>query len=262
MHCLTIRKPQQALSTCSYTKGQVVKDSLIALRVKVPWWDVSGFVAWRMIRTVTAMFCAALALMGTLGPPTARADSDDHDSLYIGDVSTSDDFSQDTVQRFDAQTGAALGVFVHNPPTGQLCDVPILHGPLGLIFVDHTLLVSNLETNLFTCSGEILQYRRKTGRLLGALVPNTNPDAPVGPRGLVRGHGRTLYVADLHSTASQGQVKQYDLKTGAFLGNLDFTGFSGDSFGEYHPRGLVFGPDGLLYVSLVGNLDPTSPHFD
>jgi streptogramin lyase len=53
-------------------------------------------------------------------------------------------------------------------------------------------------------------------------------------------------------------VKKYD-DAGAFLGNLDLNGLSAD----FHPRGVVFGPDGLLYVSSSGCLDPTdTQHFN
>jgi DNA-binding beta-propeller fold protein YncE len=89
---------------------------------------------------------------------------------------------------------------------------------------------------------------------------NCDRNAPFAPRGLIRGPSDTLYVADL-GAGSQGRVPQYHLPSGKFLGDLDFNGFTGDEFGEFHPRGVVFGPDGLLYVSAVGNLDPENPHF-
>src|SRR5262249_25652399 len=94
------------------------------------------------------------------------------------------------------------------------------------------------------------------GVSLGALVP-CNPalgracdsDAPFGPRGLIRGLGHTLYVADLGHFVT-GRVAQFDTETGMFLGDLDTTGFTGG----FYPRGIVLGPDDFLYVSVVGNL--------
>jgi hypothetical protein len=62
-----------------------------------------------------------------------------------------------------------------------------------------------------------------------------------------------VYVADLGDFhAHQGAVKQFEAETGDFIGDLDSTGFPAPFF----PRGLVFGPDRLLYVSVVGNLAP------
>ncbi len=48
-----------------------------------------------------------------------------------------------------------------------------------------------------------------------------------------------------------GEVRMYNGSTGMFLGNVDH-----HCFNPFHPRGLVFGPDGLLYVSAIDFLDP------
>ncbi|MEH7097776.1 hypothetical protein [Neobacillus vireti] len=44
----------------------------------------------------------------------------------------------------------------------------------------------------------------------------------------------------------------YNGTTGKFIGNLDPTGFTG----QFHPRALVIGPDGLLYVSVRNIPEP------
>jgi DNA-binding beta-propeller fold protein YncE len=165
------------------------------------------------------------------------------DSLYIGDA------GDDTVKRFNALTGAYLGVFVTSGSGG-------LHGPMGLIFDDRgglnsDLLIANQNAEL-PIPGAVLRYRRPDGAFLGALVPTTDPDAPFAPRGMVLGKHHILYVADLGDDAFPPRVARYDARTGAFLGNLDTSPFTGGM----RPRGIVFGPDGDLYVSAFNEDNP------
>lgn len=181
----------------------------------------------------------------------ARAEAPhETDSLYIGDG------GDDTVKRFNAKTGA----YVDKVPFVSAGSGD-LHGPRGLIFTGGKLDVVNQNVNT-PFNGEILQYRRDNGAFLGALVPNSNPDAPVVPRGIIRGFLPTVYVADFGDFSQDpvipGKVVQFDAIKGNFIRNLDTTGFNQDFF----PRGIVFGPDGLIYVSVTGNLasDPLSAY--
>src|SRR5262245_22755159 len=141
-----------------------------------------GNIMMSIVRDRWLLF-ATLILAGLYGTGSARADS-----LYIGDG------EDNTVKRFDAQTGAYLGVF-DAPGSGLL-------GPRGLIFTRGSLYVSNQNVGQ-PFAGEILQFRRTTGDFLDALVPCNPPgracDAhgPFAPRGLISGLGATLYVADL-----------------------------------------------------------------
>jgi DNA-binding beta-propeller fold protein YncE len=177
----------------------------------------------------------------------APASADDF--LYIGDG------GDDTVKRFNARTGAYLGEFV-TQGSGAL------NGPRGLIFAQGRLFLANQNVDQ-NFAGEILRFRRDTGVFLNALVPCNPPfnrpdpingivecgNAPFAPRGMIRGPGRTLFVAD-HDGA---RVAKYNLDSGAFLGNLDASSFSGVNGvpGLYFPRGIVRGPDDLLYVSVT-----------
>src|SRR5215831_19883400 len=158
------------------------------------------------------LLVVTLILAGFYGTGIARADS-----LYIGDG------ADDTVKRFDAQTGAYLGAFVTSGSGG-------LRGPRGLIFTRGSLYVSNQNVSTpdrpIDFAGEILQFRRTTGDFLDALVPcnpplsrNCDPHGPFAPRGLISGLGNTLYVADLgdfppNFPAPPGRVPQFDTKTG------------------------------------------------
>jgi hypothetical protein len=188
----------------------------------------------RCLRT----FLLGLVFIGALAVPAAVS-ANASDSLYVGDQ------SDNTLKQFDATTGASLGTFV--PTSAGLI------GPRGILHVSNGhFLVANQNVGL-PIPGEIDQFDH-TGASLGPLVPSTSPHAPFAPRGLILGPDqRTLYVADFGS-ATVGQVETYDVHSGNFLGNLDFSSFITNSAvnptGEFHPRGVVFGPDGRLYVSL------------
>jgi DNA-binding beta-propeller fold protein YncE len=198
---------------------------------------------------VAILAVAAGAVLGGPTPGAAQVSPRPADSLYVGDA------ADNSVERFDALTGQFVSTFIKGG----------LHGPRGILHAAN-LLVSNQNVNQ-PIAGEIDQFSSLTGKSLGPLVPqNNNPNAPLAPRGIIIGpDDRTLYVADIghdfpecvgSPTTPCGAVKRYDLTTGPpaqFIGDLDFSGFITNaklSTGEFRPRGLVFGPDGLLYVSL------------
>jgi DNA-binding beta-propeller fold protein YncE len=172
------------------------------------------------------------------------------DSLYIGDG------GDDSVKRFDASTGNYLGNFVDPSSNAGL------KGPRGMIFTNGRLLVANQNAGE-PYNGEVLGYNRRTGAFLDAIVPckdvapfyrTCDPNAPLLPRGILRGPERALYVANYTKDDSgpflPGDVGTFDIKTGLFLGSFDTTPFPSTSF---FPRGLVRGPDGLIYVSVTGD---------
>src|SRR5260370_15308527 len=161
--------------------------------------------------------------------------------LFVGDG------GDNSGKHFDASNGTFLGAFVAAGAAG-------LNGPRGMIFTDGQLVVVNQNLNTNT-PGEILRFDGTTGTFIGKLVASSDRNAPFFPQGIVRGGpGNHFYVADIGDQASncanQGNVKEYN-DAGAFLGNLNRQAFTA----QFHPRGMVFGPDGLLYVSSVGCLD-------
>lgn len=188
---------------------------------------------------------ARLLLMAavSLSPITARAGSD---TLCVGDAGT------DTVVRFDATTGqfrnggSPLGVYKTANSGG-------LFGPRGLLIDDGKLLVVNQNVDQ-PKNGEVLRYRLKDGLLDKALVPAADADSPYAPRGMVSWRG-VIYVADFTGNSNggndlelPGRLLAFDEKKGTFCG--EFVPPAGFAH-SFHPRGLVIGPNNLLYVSSV-----------
>lgn len=154
------------------------------------------------------------------------------DYLYVGDD------SDNTVKRFDAITGGFLGTFAKGH----------IKGPRGLLFDrEGNLLVSNQNVDK-NKNGNILKFDGQTGKFLKELVPSNSNNAPFAPRGIILSSDNILYVADFQDpNGNPGEVRAYNGITGVFLGVLDHSGYDG----EFYPRGLVIGPDHLLYVSVV-----------
>jgi hypothetical protein len=156
-------------------------------------------------------------------PPPATA------VLFIGDV------GDNTVKEFDSTNGNFIGTFVTKDAG--------LNGPMGMIFTDgHLLVVSqNIGQGRNQAAGEVFRFDGQSGMYISKLFSSTDLNAAYARQGIVRGvPNNRIYVADIGTQGnkcnSDGNIKLYD-DSGAFLGNLDRTGFKPG----FYPRGIVFG---------------------
>ena len=170
------------------------------------------------------------------------------DPCVYADIFTSNG-GRNNILRYDERTGEFLGEFI---PAGS--------GGLGL----PTGLLIGPDGNLYVCSagsnlGSILRYDGITGAPLpspgntgATFVPPgsgglTNPMSTGGGLGIVFGPDGNLYVTSggISAPPESSTVLRFSGTTGEFIDAFVPPG----SGGLKGPRGLVFGPDGNVYVN-------------
>lgn len=140
-------------------------------------------------------------------------------NLYVTSCGNAD------IVRFQAGTGASLGVFATSPNGSLACATGLVFLPGG------DLLVAEQNTDT------IQRYHGSTGQWLGAFAAGGLLNSPEE----IKLHGGDLYVANF----SGNNVLRYNGSTGAFVSQFVPSGAGGLN----GPYGLEFGPDGHLYVA-------------
>jgi uncharacterized protein (TIGR03437 family) len=139
-------------------------------------------------------------------------------NLYV------DDWTLDSVLRYNGSTGAFMGDFVTSGSGG-------LRQPSGMVF--------GPEGNLYVISygmRAVVKYNGTTGASMGVF---TSGGAMVAPYGIAFGPDGNLYIAD------EVNVLKYNGASGTYMGIFVPAGSGGLS----GPVSLVFRPDGYLYVT-------------
>jgi hypothetical protein len=180
-------------------------------------------------RIPSALFLLFMLLSSGMAKPQTASSVD----LFVGSLGNCCPSDQSAVLRYNGVTGAFIDTFV-SPFSGGLDD------PEGMAFgPDGNLYVSSFNTD------EILRYNGSTGAFIDSFIPSGSGGLD-GSQGLVFGSDGNLYVASWFTSS----IMRYDGQSGAPLpspGNLGAIFATGG--GLISPYDLVFGPDGLLYVS-------------
>jgi sugar lactone lactonase YvrE len=149
--------------------------------------------------------------------------------------------------KFDETTNTFLGNFTTPGVGGLRSPDDLTFGPDGNLYVSSggSSSLSLLDPTYPTDSA-VLRFS-PTGEFLGVAASGNGLTRPYGN---AFGPDGNLYVSSFRTN----QILRFDGKTGAFLDVFasDNTNGSGSENGLNGPNGLLFGPDGSLYVTTEG----------
>src|SRR5262245_27076496 len=174
-------------------------------------------------------------------------------NLYVADGNSVADDDPASVERFDGKTGAFLNYFVAPASGGLEHPSYMVFGPDGQNDGKLDLYVAAAH------EGAIYRYDGTTGAFKGVFVTAASGGLD-SPQGMVFGADGNLYVASGNwFTSSNGPSYTGDFPPGAVLrfegpsgpnpGAFLGTFVAGGSGGLASPNGILFGPDGDLYVA-------------
>ncbi len=143
------------------------------------------------------------------------------------------------ILRFNGKTGVFETALVN------YIDKNAPYAPNGIIVKDSKLYVADLGD--FGIPGNVSVYNENNGMFLGNLIQNVIQPLNYHPRGILFGPDGNLYVSlrDI-SNGLGGHVLRF-YPDGSFKD--DFINDTGGVGKLNHPIGLVFGPDGNLYIT-------------
>jgi outer membrane protein assembly factor BamB len=151
-------------------------------------------------------------------------------------------------------------ILVFNGLTGDFIDELVSSEGFNAAFAPRGIILSN-NNSLFVADfldvnnqpGELREFNGSTGEFLRNLL---HPDffAPFFPRGVVIGpHDGLLYVSVMNIfNGLDGWVLSFNLETGEVKEFIT----SSEENNLHRPEGLVWGPDGNLYVTSFLGADP------
>lgn len=170
-----------------------------------------------LVLAIAGLLTLTLATVGNASPGP---------DLLVGSRETN------SILRYNGTTGAFVGTFVEPGSGGLNFPTGMVLGPDGNLYVSSAF------------SDQVLRYDGDSGAFIDAFVA-TGSGGLDFPTGVAFGPDGNLYV----SSRLTDQILRYDGTTGAFIDAFVPTG----SGGLASPTiGLVFRPDGKLYVIAAG----------